>query len=291
MAHRRPKLMLAGFLATILALTVPGARIALGAQGLEAGQQAQSAEGISSGPAPRGDEKGSELFSKLVERNEDRTRRLLKYNGIRQYELRNDQGTLAARTVVRMEYRAPDTKIFNTISEEGSRWIRTFVFNRLMKNEEEAAAGREKRDSSITPYNYAFRFAGEEDAEGYPCYRVEAIPKRKDKYLFEGNVWIDSKDFAVVKIVAHPARNPSFWIKRVDWVRRYAKVRDFWLPMKDETVTDIRIFGVKHLTIDYRDYVVNPQSSATRISELGAARGATSGAAQKGSKPRSPGIE
>jgi len=291
MTQPRAKQMLASFFATMLALTVLGDHFALRAQGFEASQQAQSADRVSSGPAARGDGKGSELFSKLVERNEERTRRLRQYNGIRQYELRNDQGKLAARTVVRMEYRAPDIKIFNTVSEEGSRWIRTFVFNRLMKNEAEAAAGREKRDSSITPHNYAFRFAGEEDAEGYPCYRVEAIPKRKDKYLFEGNVWIDSRDFAVVKIVAHPARNPSFWIKRVDWVRRYGKVGDFWLPVKDETVTDIRIFGVKHLSIDYRDYIVNPQPSATRMSELGAARSARSGATTNGSKPHSPGIE
>jgi hypothetical protein len=208
-------------------------------------------------------ERGADLFAKLVEHNAERDRRLDQYTGIRQYELRNDKGDLAARMVVRMEYRAPGTKTFENVSVEGSRWIRKFVFRGLMNSEAEAAAGREHHDSSITPYNYDFRFEREEDMDGYHCFVVYANPKRQDKYLFEGLVWIDSQDYAVVKIVGHPAKNPSVWIKRVDWTRRYGKVGDFWLPTQDETMTVVRILGKKHLLIDYRDYAVNQPPSET----------------------------
>jgi hypothetical protein len=214
--------------------------------------------------------KGSELFQELVARNDDRTRRLESYTGIRQYELRNDKDQLSARTVVRVEFRAPDTKTFETVSEEGSKWIRRFVFKGLIDSEAEAAGGREHRDSSITPHNYAFRYLGEQDLEGEHCYVVYATPKRTDKYLFEGQVWIDSQDFAVSKIAGHPAKNPSFWIKRVDWVRRYGKIGDFWLPVKDETLTDVRIFGKKKLIIDYKDYVVNQPVSSRDTARPGA---------------------
>ncbi len=202
--------------------------------------------------------RGNEIFTKLVEHNDGRTRRLERYTGTREYELRNDKDQLSAREVVRVEFRAPDSKNFETVSEEGSTWIRRFVFRGLIDSESEAASGREHRDSSITPYNYSFRYLGEQDLDGQPCYVVYATPKRVDKYLFEGTVWIDAHDFAVARIDGHPAKSPSFWIKRVNWVRNYGRVGDFWLPMQDETYTEVKIFGKKKLIIRYNDYVVNP---------------------------------
>ena len=211
--------------------------------------------------------RGNELFSKLVERNDDRTRRLERFTGTREYELRNDKDQLSAREVVRVEFHAPDSKSFQTVSEQGSKWIRKFVFQGLIASESEASSGREHRDSSITPLNYSFRYLGEQELEGQHCYVVYALPKRVDKYLFEGTVWIDSRDFAVAKIDGHPAKNPSFWIKRVNWVRRYGRVGDFWLPQKDVTYTDVKIFGRKKLIISYEDYVVNPAQTVRKQAE------------------------
>ncbi len=55
----------------------------------------------------------------------------------------------------------------------------------------------------------------------YPCFVAEAVPKRKDKYLFEGRVWIDVNDYSVVRIEGHPARKLSLWIQHADFVRQY----------------------------------------------------------------------
>jgi hypothetical protein len=52
------------------------------------------------------------------------------------------------------------------------------------------------------------------------------MPKRPDKYLFEGKVWIDSQDYAIVRIAGHPAKKLSFWIERADFVRQYQKSMD-----------------------------------------------------------------
>ncbi|HXJ16358.1 MAG TPA: hypothetical protein VNM68_04080, partial [Candidatus Polarisedimenticolia bacterium] len=89
------------------------------------------------------------------------------------------------------------------------------------------------------------------------CYVLEAFPKRKDKYLFEGKVWIDSRDFAIVRIAGHPAKKLSFWITRADFVRQYEKIGDFWLPAKDETSVSVRLYGHKILTIEHLTYTVN----------------------------------
>jgi hypothetical protein len=73
------------------------------------------------------------------------------------------------------------------------------VLNRLKESEASAGARQEHRDSSITPANYAFCLLGEDDLGGHPCFVAEAIPKRKDKYLFEGKIWIDRDDLAIAQ--------------------------------------------------------------------------------------------
>jgi hypothetical protein len=77
-------------------------------------------------------------------------------------------------------------------------------------------------------------------------------------YLFEGKVWIDVQDYAVVRIEGHPAKKLSFWIERADFVRQYQKIGRFWLPQRDETFVQVRLYGKNVLTIDHQDYVVNP---------------------------------
>ena len=86
-------------------------------------------------------------------------------------------------------------------------------------------------------------------------------PKRKDKYLFERKLWIDVEDYSVVRIEGHPAKKLSFWIQRADFVRQYQKIDGFWLPQKDQTLVQVRLYGKKVLTIDHRDYVVNAGQS------------------------------
>jgi hypothetical protein len=66
---------------------------------------------------------------------------------------------------------------------------------------------------------------------------------------------------AVVRIEGRPAANLSFWIKRADFVREYQKVDGFWLPLKDETLVQVRFYGKKVVTIDHRDYFVRRKST------------------------------
>lgn len=200
---------------------------------------------------------GEEIFAKLLEHNHLRETHLQQYSVLRTYLAKNHKGKVYAREVVRMEYRAPGTKTFVTTRAEGSGVVRSRVFKGLMDSEAEAAAGRSRRDSSISPANYTFRSVGYEDAENRHCLVVEAVPERRDKYLFEGKIWIDAQDFAVVRIAGHPAKNPSFWIKRAEFVRSYQKIGEFWLPSRDETNVEMKIFGEKALVIDHRDYAIN----------------------------------
>jgi len=204
---------------------------------------------------------GDDVIAKMLERNRLRNEQLQQYSAVRTYEIRNPEGKLAAQAVVRVEYQAPDKKTFNKTSEKGSGIVRHMVFDHLIQSESETSSGREHHDSAITSANYTFALAGEEDLGPYHCFVVEASPKRKEKYLFEGKIWIDAEDFAVVKIAGHPAKKPSFWINRAEFVRQYQRIAGFWLPFRDETSVDVKIYGKRIFTIDHQQYVINADSA------------------------------
>lgn len=196
------------------------------------------------------------IVAKLVERNRLRELQMqqMSYSAPRTYRIKDEKGKLRTEAQVLMQYRAPGAKEFKILSKTGSDLVFGRVLKPLMENEVEAAAGHKRQDNSISLANYNFALLGEEDIHGYHCFLLQANPKRADKFLFKGKIWVHATEYAVVQIAGQPAKSPSMMIKRVDFIRRYQKVGDFWLPLKDESTTQVRFVGTNFLTIDYERY-------------------------------------
>ncbi len=209
----------------------------------------------------------SRVFAELATHNEERKAALRDYTVLRTYQVVDLKGKVHAEEIGRMEFLSPDKKTFTVASESGSSLVRTMALNPLIRSEIETAAGKEHHDSAISADNYSLNLLGEQQVGPYRCFVAEVRPKRRDKYLFEGKLWIDVEDYSVVRIDGHPAKKLSFWIQRADFVRQYQKINGFWLPQKDQTLVEVRLYGKKVLTIDHRDYVVNagPSKEARTI--------------------------
>ncbi len=203
----------------------------------------------------------SQVLAELAAHNEERKAALHDYAVLRTYQVVDLKGKVHAEKLGRMEFLSPDKKTFTVTSESGSGLVRNMALNPLIKSEIEAAAGKEHHDSAISADNYSLNLLGEQQVGPYRCFVAEARPKRQDKYLFEGKLWIDADDYPVVRIEGHPAKKLSFWIQRADFVRQYQKIDKFWLPQKDQTLVQVRLYGKKVLTIEHQDYVVNAGQS------------------------------
>jgi hypothetical protein len=106
-------------------------------------------------------------------------------------------------------------------------------------------------------------------------YVLVVEPKVPTKFLYRGRVWVNARDFAVCRIDAEPAKNPSIWIKRTHIDHTYLKVGDFWLPKENTSVSIIRLDGRATLTIEYQNYELlsaNPleETDARGVSHLAA---------------------
>jgi hypothetical protein len=258
-ATSHTKLALSLGAATIVAVAMFAAKAKAQASGESLSNMEARVEPLRLGVTER------QVLAELATHNEKRKSSLHDYTVLRTYQVSDLRGKVHAEEIGRMEFVSPDKKTFTVTSESGSGLVRNMALNPLIKSEIEAAAGKEHHDSAISADNYSLNLLGEQQVGPYRCFVAEVRPKRKDKYLFEGKLWIDVVDYSAVRIEGHPAKKLSFWIQRADFVRQYRKIDGFWLPQKDQTLVQVRLYGKKVLTIDHRDYVVNAgQSEDTR---------------------------
>jgi hypothetical protein len=209
------------------------------------------------------------IIRRMIERNRAQREQLQSYSVLRTYKLQNNDGEVSAEDVVRVDYRAPGEITFRKRYEHGSWIVRHLVFDRILQNEQETASGEERREAAISEENYAFVYIGEANLGSRHCYVVRAQPKRIDKYLFEGELWIDKEDYGIAKISGRPAKRVSFWISDASFVREYRKISGFWLPYRDESFANVKAHDRRILRVEHSEYTINPfVAAASSITNL-----------------------
>src|SRR5271157_4318 len=201
-----------------------------------------------------------EVIAKLIDHNSQRDKLGGGYTGSRRYVLENHHLNKRAEMLVSVKCDPNGTKHFEVVSEEGWKSANKRVVRKMLESETETSQPQIRPATSLTPENYRFQMLGNDSLDARPVYVIQVVPKREDKYLFEGRIWVDAEDFAVVRVEGKPARNPSFCVHSIHFVQQYHKSGTFWFPLTTESVTDARIFGKTEVTISYFDY--QPNSAA-----------------------------
>jgi hypothetical protein len=199
-----------------------------------------------------------QVVNNLVQRNLERARALAAYRGTRVYRLeyRGFLSSRSAEMTVDVEYRSPATKEFSVRSESGSHFLVEKVFQRLLQTEKEALTEENQARVALNNKNYRFTLSGHESMPTGLSYILSIEPRTSNKLLYRGRIWVDAEDFAVVRIEATPAKNPSFWTKETRIEQVYAKVGNFWLPISNRSTSATRLGGHADFTIDYQDYQI-----------------------------------
>ena len=159
-----------------------------------------------------------------------------------------------ARELVEMRFTAPASKRFTVLSSSGSPLLRDGVFQREMDNELAAMDPQARREAALTPANYHLTLLGQQHLPEGDCYLLEVSPKTSSRFAYSGKVWIESPDFAVVRIEGRPAQNPSFWVRDGEFTAQYGKIGDFWLPQQTASSSHIRLGGEASFTIQFGSY-------------------------------------
>lgn len=188
------------------------------------------------------------------------------YTGRREYVLENRRLQKRAQMLVRVTCDRTGTKQFEVLSEDGWKSANKRVLRQMLVTESNSSRPEARPQSRITSDNYTFRLIDTEPLDGRLAYVIEASPKREDKSLFRGRIWVDKEDYALARVEGEPAKAPSFWTRRVQFVQHYSKAGAYWFPAETTSVTDARVFGTTSVSINYFEYkpaVGAPPTQAT----------------------------
>jgi len=198
------------------------------------------------------------IVQRLMAANAQRAQGLRGYRGKRIYhvEYHGTFGSHEAGMQVEATFTAPDKKSFEVISQSGSKLLVNHVLMKLLSSEQEAQQEQNRKELEISPMNYDFALTGTEHTPTGDLYVLAVSPKGKSKYLYRGKLWVDARDFAAARMLGEPAKNPSVWVSHTQIEYRWGKIGGFWLPVHNESETQVRLGGKAVLTIDYTDYQV-----------------------------------
>jgi hypothetical protein len=203
-----------------------------------------------------------EVMARVFERDTQRESLGGGYGGSREYTLENRKLNKRAEMVASVVCEADGTKHFQVVSEDGWKSANKHVLRKMLESESETSQPDTRPKTRMVPANYEFHLVGSESLQGRPAYVIDVIPKRSDKYLFRGRIWVDAADFALARAEGEPAKNPSFWTRSVHFVQQYRKSGPFWFPAETNSVTEAHIFGTTDVSIRYFDY--SPLSNSAR---------------------------
>jgi hypothetical protein len=198
-----------------------------------------------------------QIVERMQRHEAEQSKELKHYDAVRHYRVQyKGLGTLIVATMeVEVNFDNRSGKTFRILSQSGSKLLCDKVLKRAVESEQEAS--KDKSSTALNPANYRFQVTGTEQLDGRPTYILQVEPLKQSKFLYRGRVWVDAVDYAVVKIDAEPAKNPSFWISRARIESANSKIDGMWLPLKTRSESKIRIGGAAVLTIDYGAYRVS----------------------------------
>ena len=168
------------------------------------------------------------------------------YGVTRQYKVfRGADPKPSSEVTAQIRFTPPDIKTFEITEVQGTSIGKKIVSGIL---EQEIASAKAGRKGSISRSNYDFVFLREQNFGAIPEYVLHIIPKRKEKGLLLGNIWVDAKTYRVRQIIGVPSKSPSFWIKDLNITVQFAAVNDMWIAVAVDAIATVRFLGICTLT-------------------------------------------
>jgi hypothetical protein len=191
------------------------------------------------------------VVQRFLSRSDERVTR---YRALRRLEAHNKRfnkhGWIEAWTEL-----TPDGRFrFEIVRQGGSDYIIEKVLRPLLEKEQKLLDDADPSRSAVTLENYELEGA---ETAGAGLVKLLVKPRREEVSLIDGAVFVTQQDADLVRVEGRLAKNPSFWTKRVDVVRRYDRIGGVRVPVSLDSVAQVRFAGTSTLTMTYEYEMVN----------------------------------
>jgi hypothetical protein len=134
----------------------------------------------------------------------------------------------------------------------GDDSVKADVIVRYLNAEKESL--RRPMNVALTAENYKFTHRGVADYLGRRVHVFEVTPKERRLGLYRGELWLDMETAQPLREFGRFVRNPSVFLKDVDFVRDYHLIDGRALPVRVITNMDTRLVGPAEITVHMQNY-------------------------------------
>ena len=162
------------------------------------------------------------------------------YSVTREYRLVGSQEQTRSEVIADVSFVPPAFKQF-VIQKSSGIGLGERIVRQMLEHETDIVKNNGATD--LTLANYDFRFLREEELSGQPCYVLEMRPRRIDKILLRGQIWVDSLTYLLRRTEGEPGKAPSWWLRNARIALVYGDVEGMWLQTASESTADVRFLG------------------------------------------------
>jgi hypothetical protein len=200
---------------------------------------------LASQTTPSGSEINPPDLDKILQRIEDSQHQnpaqSRPYEVTREYKVfRGDDRQPISEVLAQIDFVAPDMKTYKIVQTRGNSWGAKIVRELLSS---ETSTTRKEHSTEISRANYDFVFLRHQNFGDVSENVIAIFPKRKDKYLLRGQIWVDANSFRIRQIEGSPAKSLSFWLKSLHVTLQYGELGGMWVPVTFDAIATVRILG------------------------------------------------
>jgi hypothetical protein len=163
------------------------------------------------------------------------------YEVTREYKVfRGYDSQPTSEIMAQIDFVPPDKRTYKIIQARGNS-LGEKIVREILDRETEST--KKEHSSEISRANYDFVFLRRQNFGVVPEYVLAIFPKRKDKYLLRGQIWVDASTFRIRRIEGVPAKSPSFWIKNIHITLQFAQLGGMWVPVTFDSIATVRLLG------------------------------------------------
>ena len=171
-----------------------------------------------------------------------------------------------SEVIARVTFEPPGIKQF-VIQQTSGMGLGERIVRQMLEHETEI--GRNNASTDLSRANYEFHYLREEEMGGRRCHVLEIVPRRSDKSLLRGQIWVDAITFLLHRTEGEPVRSPSWWLKDARLVLVYSDVGGMWLQTSSESSADVRFLGRHTMLSRDVDYSMSALAASAGVAPRG----------------------
>jgi outer membrane lipoprotein-sorting protein len=162
-------------------------------------------------------------------------------------------------------FTAPKTLLFKALQFTGDTFVKTNVITRLLQSEVEHVEKQDPASTALSGTNYKFSYKGTKEVDGKLAHIFQLKPRKKRVGLIKGRLWLDARTGSLVRLDGAPAKSPSLFLRKIQFVQDYADFGAFTFPVHVHSEAKASIVGRTIVDIYHSDYQVVANAQTARL--------------------------